>query len=78
MDVRQELHALEQDPEIVVSVELLGRGSCRACIGDIIHGYCEIGKLDSFDAAVEWLTEKARQNYPESQYSQHLRAEMTR
>ena len=78
MDVRQELQALEQDPQIVVSVELLGRGFCRAFIGDITHGYCEIGKLDSFDAAVEWLAEKARQIYPESQYVQHLGDVMTR
>ena len=73
MDLRHELHALEQDPQIVVSVEFLGRGSCQACIGDISHGYREIGKLNSFSAAVEWLQAKARQNYPESQYAQHLR-----
>jgi len=72
MDMRHELHALEQDPQIVVSVEFLGRGSCQACIGDISNGYREIGKLDSFTAAVEWLSTKARQNYPESQYVQHL------
>jgi hypothetical protein len=72
MDVTQELRALEQDPQIVVSVEFLGRGICQACIGDISHGYREIGKLDSFKAAVEWLTEKARQNYPDSNYAKHL------
>jgi hypothetical protein len=68
MNVRQELQALEQDPQIVVSVEFLGRGLCRACIGDITHGYREIGKLDSFNAAVEWLQEKAKENYPDSEY----------
>jgi len=72
MDVTQELRALEQDPQIVVSVEFLGRGICQACIGDISSGYREIGKLDSFNAAVEWLTEKARQNYPDSKYVRHL------
>jgi hypothetical protein len=68
MNVRQELQALEQDPQIVVSVEFLGRGLCQACIGDITHGYREIGKLDSFNAAVEWLQEKAKANYPDSKY----------
>jgi hypothetical protein len=72
MDTRQVLQALEQDPEIVVSVEFLGRGLCQACIGDITNGYREIGKLDSFKAAVEWLQEKARQNYPDSMYVQRL------
>jgi len=72
MNANQELQALEQDPQIVVSVEFLGRGLCQACIGDITHGYREIGKLNSFDAAVEWLQEKARQNYPESRYVQQL------
>ena len=74
MDVTQELRALEQDPQIVVSVEFLGRGVCQACIGDISHGYREIGKLDSFNAAVAWLSEKARQNYPDSKYVRHLPA----
>ena len=74
MDVTQELRALEQDPQIVVSVEILGRGICQACIGDISHGYREIGKLDSFNAAVAWLSEKARQNYPDSKYVRHLPA----
>jgi hypothetical protein len=72
LNARHELHALEQDPQIVVSVEFLGRGLCQACIGDITHGYREIGKLESFNAAVEWLQEKARQNYPDSKYVQHL------
>jgi hypothetical protein len=72
--VTQELRALEQDPQIVVSVEFLGRGICQACIGDISHGYREIVKLDSFNAAVKWLTEKARQNYPDSKYARHLLA----
>ena len=72
MDLRNELQALEQDPQIVVSVEFLGRGSCQACIGDITHGYREIGQLDSFNAAVQWLQEKACKNYPESNYVQHL------
>jgi hypothetical protein len=72
MDVTQELRALEQDPQIVVSVEFLGRGICQACIGDISHGYREISKLDSFNAAVQWLAEKARQNYPDSNYARHL------
>ena len=74
MNARQELQALEQDPQIVVSVEFLGRGLCQACIGDITHGYREIGKLDSFNAAVEWLREKALQNYPDSKYVQRLPA----
>ena len=72
MDTRQELQALEQDPQIVVSVEFLGRGLCQACIGDITHGYREIGKLNSFTAAVEWLQQKAVQNYPDSKYVQRL------
>lgn len=72
MNVTQELRALEQDPQIVVSVEFLGRGLCQACIGDITNGYREIQKLSSFNAAVEWLQEKARQNYPDSKYVQHL------
>jgi hypothetical protein len=72
MNARQELQALEQDPEIVVSVEFLGRGVCQASIGDITHGYREIGKVNSFTAAVEWLREKARQNYPDSNYAQRL------
>ena len=55
MNARQELQALEQDPEIVVSVEFLGRGICQAQIGDITHGYREIGKVNGFTAAVEWL-----------------------
>jgi hypothetical protein len=74
MNVRQELQALEQDPEIVVSVEFLGRGLCQACIGDITNGYREIGKLDSFSEAVEWLQEKALQNYPDSKYVHGLMA----
>jgi hypothetical protein len=74
MNTRQELQALEQDPQIVVSVEFLGRGLCQACIGDITNGYREIGKLNSFNAAVEWLQEKARQNYPDSMYAQRLPA----
>ena len=72
MNTRQELQALEQDPQIVVSVEFLGRGLCQACIGDITNGYREIEKLNSFNAAVEWLQEKARQNYPDSMYVQRL------
>jgi hypothetical protein len=72
MNTRQELQALEQDPQIVVSVEFLGRGFCKACIGDITNGYREIGKLDSFNAAVEWLQQKAVQNYPDSMYAQRL------
>jgi hypothetical protein len=72
MNARQELQALEQDPQIVVSVEFLGRGVCQAYIGDITHGYREIGKVNSFSAAVEWLQEKARENYPDSKYVQHL------
>jgi len=72
MNARQELQALEQDPQIVVSVEFLGRGVCQAYIGDITHGYREIGKVNSFTAAVEWLQEKARQNYPESNYVQSV------
>jgi hypothetical protein len=72
MNARQELQALEQDPQIVVSVEFLGRGVCKAYIGDISHGYREIGKVDSFNAAVEWLQEKAIQNYPDSKYAQRV------
>ena len=74
MNVRQELQALEQDPEIVVSVEFLGRGLCQACLGDITNGYREIGKLDSFNEAVEWLQEKALKNYPDSKYVHSLMA----
>ena len=72
MNARQELQALEQDPQIVVSVEFLGRGVCQAYIGDITHGYREIGKVDSFTAAVEWLQERALQNYPDSNYAQRV------
>ena len=72
MNASQALQQLERDPVIVVSVEFLGRGSCQAFIGDITHGYREIGTLDSFNAAVEWLQEKACQNYPDSNYVQHL------
>ena len=74
MNARQELQALEQDPEIVVSEEFLGRGICQAQIGDITHGYREIGKVNGFTAAVEWLEKKARQIYPDSKYVQSVSA----
>jgi len=69
MNVDHELQELADDPELVISIELLGPGTWRAHLGDIAHGYSRTGKLASFNDAVAWLRLMARKYYPRSRYA---------
>ena len=70
MDYDKDLVELGEDPELVVSVEFCGRGTCQAYLGDKAHGYIRIQKLPSLNAAVNWLRHSAHQYYPASRYAQ--------
>ena len=64
----QAFFELTHDPDVIVSIELIQDGVCKASLGDKAHGYVWMATLLNFNIALDWLGQAARHYYPQSQF----------